>query len=43
MSQALLERLVVHDDEIEATEIAKPFATLANPELPARPRREAAT
>lgn len=42
-NQALFERLVVHDDEIEATEIAEPFATLADPELPARLGREAVT
>jgi site-specific DNA recombinase len=42
-NQALFERLVVHDDEIQATEIAEPFATLADPELPARLGREAVT
>jgi hypothetical protein len=42
-NQALFERLVVHDDEIEATEIAEPFATPAGPELPARLGREAVT
>ena len=42
-NQALFERLVVHDDEIEATEIAEPFATLADPELPTRLGRGAVT
>ncbi len=40
-NQALFERLIVHDDDIEATEIAEPFATLADPELPDRLGREA--
>jgi hypothetical protein len=35
-NQALFERLVVYDDDIESTEIAEPFATLADSELPAR-------
>ena len=35
-NQALFERLIVHDADIEATEIAEPFATLADPALPER-------
>jgi DNA invertase Pin-like site-specific DNA recombinase len=42
-NQALFERLIVHDEDIQATEIAEPFATLADPELPARLGREAVT
>ncbi len=33
-NQALFERLLVHDDRIDQAEVAEPFATLANPELP---------
>jgi hypothetical protein len=33
-NQALFERLVVYDDKIGEAEIAEPFATLADPELP---------
>ena len=33
-NQALFERLLVHDDRIEEAEIAEPFATLADPDLP---------
>jgi site-specific DNA recombinase len=42
-NQALFERLIVRDEDIEATEIAEPFATLADPELPDRLGREAVT
>ena len=35
-NQALFERLVVHDADIETTEIAEPFATLADRALPKR-------
>ncbi len=42
-NQALFERLIVYDDDIESTEIAEPFATLADPELPARLGRETVT
>jgi hypothetical protein len=35
-NQALFERLVVYDDDIETAEVAEPFATLADPELPAQ-------
>jgi hypothetical protein len=31
---ALFERLVVYDDKIGEAEIAEPFATLADPDLP---------
>ncbi len=33
-NQALFERLVVYDDKVGEAEIAEPFATLADPELP---------
>ena len=33
---ALFERLLVHDDRVEEAEVAEPFATLADPELPRR-------
>ena len=33
-NQALFERLLVHDDRVEEAEVAEPFATLADPELP---------
>ncbi len=33
-NQALFERLLVHDDRIDQAEVAEPFATLADPELP---------
>lgn len=33
-NQALFERLVVYDEGIEAAEVAEPFATLADPQLP---------
>lgn len=42
-NQALFERLVVHDERIADTEVAEPFATLADPELPARLDSETAT
>jgi site-specific DNA recombinase len=35
-NQALFERLLVHDDRITGAEIAEPFATLADPDLPQR-------
>jgi site-specific DNA recombinase len=35
-NQALFERLLVHDDRVEESEVAEPFATLADPELPRR-------
>ena len=35
-NQALFERLLVHDDRITGAEIAEPFATLADPNLPQR-------
>jgi len=35
-NQALFERILVHDDRIDQTEIAEPFATLTDPELPQR-------
>jgi site-specific DNA recombinase len=34
-NQALFERLVVYDDRIGKAEVAEPFATLADPKLPA--------
>ncbi|HEY0318839.1 MAG TPA: zinc ribbon domain-containing protein [Solirubrobacterales bacterium] len=34
-NQALFEQLVVYDDRIADTEVAEPFATLADPKLPA--------
>lgn len=33
-NQALFERLLVHDDRIEKAEVAEPFATLTDPDLP---------
>ncbi len=42
-NHALFERLIVRDDDIEATEVAQPFATLADPELPDRLGCEAVT
>jgi hypothetical protein len=42
-NQALFERLVVYDDRIADAEVAEPFATLADPELPARLGREVVT
>lgn len=33
-SQVLFERLLVHDNRIEEAEVAEPFATLADPDLP---------
>jgi len=36
VNQALFERLLVHDDRITGAEIAEPFATLADPDLPQR-------
>ena len=42
-NQALFERLLVYDDDIETAEVAEPFATLANPELPAQLDGEATT
>ncbi|HYC82285.1 MAG TPA: recombinase family protein, partial [Solirubrobacterales bacterium] len=35
-NQALFERLVVYDEGIADAEVAEPFATLSDPELPAR-------
>ncbi len=42
-NQALFERLVVYDERIADAEVAEPFATLADPELPARLDGEAVT
>ena len=42
-NQALFERLVVYDDRIADAEVAEPFATLSEPDLPARLGREAVT
>ncbi len=42
-NQALFERLVVYDDRIADAEVAEPFATLADLELPARLDGEAVT
>jgi site-specific DNA recombinase len=42
-NQALFERLVVYDERIADAEIAEPFATLADPELPDRLDGEAVT
>ena len=42
-NQALFERLLVYDDDIETAEVAEPFATLADPELPVRLDGEATT
>ncbi len=42
-NQALFERLLVYDDDIETAEVAEPVATLADPELPVRLDGEATT
>lgn len=42
-NQALFERLVVYDERIADAEVAEPFATLADPELPKRLGGEAVT
>ncbi len=42
-NQALFERLLVHDDRIADTEVAEPFATLADPGLPKRLDGESVT
>jgi site-specific DNA recombinase len=42
-NQALFERLVVYDESIADAEVAEPFATLADPELPKRLAGEAVT
>lgn len=42
-NQALFERLVVYDERIADAEVAEPFATLADPELPKRLDGEAVT
>jgi hypothetical protein len=42
-NQALFERLVVYDERIADAEVAEPFATLADPELPDRLDGEAVT
>jgi hypothetical protein len=42
-NQALFERLLVYDDDIETAEVAEPFATLTDPELPAQLGGEATT
>jgi site-specific DNA recombinase len=42
-NQALFERLIVYDERIADAEVAEPFATLADPELPARLDGEAVT
>jgi site-specific DNA recombinase len=42
-NQALFERLIVYDERIADTEVAEPFATLADPELPKRLDGEAVT
>jgi hypothetical protein len=42
-NQALFERLVVYDERIADAEVAEPFATLADPELPKRLDGEAIT
>jgi site-specific DNA recombinase len=42
-NQALFERLIVYDERIADTEVAEPFATLADPELPKRLVGEAVT
>lgn len=42
-NQALFERLVVYDDKIGEAEVAEPFATLADPQLPKSLSGKAAT
>ena len=42
-NQALFERLVVYDDKIGEAEVAEPFATLADPQLPKSLGGKAAT
>jgi hypothetical protein len=42
-NQAFFERLLVYDDKIGEVEIAKPFATLADPALPRSLGGKAAT
>jgi hypothetical protein len=42
-NQALFERLLVYDDRIADAEVAEPFATLADPELPDRLDGESVT